>query len=117
MAKLTDSAGGATIGSGETSQIVMLTAIDYVTVSFFGDLSSATLTAQVRQGRNGTWTTFTYGGTDQTWNNTTLGAATDMDQSTYILGSCELRFSCSASGTPSVAIHVDGKYVTPLAIA
>jgi hypothetical protein len=114
MPKLTDSTGGATLTTGETSQIFTLTDIDYVQVTIVGDISTGTLTLQQRLDTTDTWNTFNYNGVAQTWTNTVLSSATAKDNATYIVGGCQLRFSLATAGT--LTIYVTGRGVHPVAV-
>jgi hypothetical protein len=106
MPALLDSSGGATLTTGEVTQIVQCSDIAPVSVTIIGDISTGTLTMQQRMGKTGTWCTYSPGGSDQTFTNTTLGAATDTHNEVYDVGGCELRWSLATAGT--LVIHVTG---------
>ncbi len=108
MSALLDSNGGATLTTGEVTQIVQCTDIGPVSVTIIGDISTGTLTMQQRQVQGGTWCTYSPGGVDQTFTNTTLAAATDTHNEIYDVGGCELRWSLATAGT--LVIHVTGDY-------
>jgi hypothetical protein len=112
MHKLLDSAGGAAVTAGETSQIIRVGPTGYFQVAIVGDMAGGTLTLQQRLEAGGTWYTFTYDGVAQTWTNTVLSSATATDRKTYIVGECDLRFNLATAGTPT--IYVGGTYVTPV---
>jgi hypothetical protein len=110
MQKLLDSAGGAAVAAGETSQIIHLGSVDYFQVTIVGDISTGTLTLQQRL--DSTWYTFAPGGSSQTFTNTTLGSATATHTETYIVGECDMRFSLADAGT--IAIYVGGTQANPV---
>jgi uncharacterized protein YbjT (DUF2867 family) len=119
MPALTDSNGGATLTTGEVSQIVQCSDIAGVSVTIIGDISTGVLTMQQRMQKGGTWCTYSPGGVDQTWGTSqtyagTLAAATDTHNEVYDVGGCELRFSLATAGT--LVIHVTGKGVSIMPI-
>jgi hypothetical protein len=114
MPALLDSAGGATLTTGEVTQIVVCSDVAPLTVTIIGDISTGTLTMQQRMQKGGTWCTYSPGGVDQTFTNTTLGAATDTHNEVYDVGGCELRWSLATAGTLVVHVSGVGAHIMPI---
>jgi hypothetical protein len=119
MPALLDSAGGATLTTGEVTQIVVCSDVAPLTVTIIGDISTGVLTMQQRMGKAGTWCTYSPGGVDQTWGTSqtyagTLAAPTDTHNEVYDVGGCELRWSLATAGTLVVHVTGVGVHIMPI---